>query len=167
MPSGVALAAIVAGAGLGAAIDIRTRRIPNVITLGTAVAGLGLAFAGWSGISPASSMLGLLLGLLFMLPGYVFGGTGAGDVKLMAAVGAVLGVQRIVPAVLLTAIAGGVLAVVIAIGTRRLGATLRRTGWLLTAPAEASREIKAPDAGNRFAYGPAILLGSVLAALVA
>ena len=165
MPSGVALLALVAGAGIGAAIDIRTRRIPNVITLGTAVAGLGLAIAGWSGISPGSSMLGLLLGLLLMLPGHVFGATGFGDVKLMGAVGAVLGLERIVQAFLFTAIAGGVLAIGVSIANRRLGATLRRTGRLMSAPVETKQQIEAPDAGNRFAYGPAIAAGSIFAAI--
>jgi prepilin peptidase CpaA len=161
------LATLIAGAGAGAAIDIRTRRIPNVITLGTAVAGLGLATAGLSGISPASSTLGLLLGLLLMLPGHVFGATGAGDVKLMAAIGAVLGLERIVQAFLFTAIAGGVLAIVVAIANGRFGVTVRRTGRLMAAPGDASREIEATGADNRFAYGPAIFAGSVLAALVA
>lgn len=123
-----------------------------------------LAATGWSGVSPASSMMGLLLGLLLMLPGYFFGATGAGDVKLMAAVGTVLGLERIVQAFLLTAIAGGVLAAGLAIANRRLGATVRRTGKLVTAPGDAKREIEAPEAGNRFAYGPAIAAGSVLAA---
>lgn len=166
MPESIALAAVLAGAGTGAAIDIRTRRIPNVITFGTAALGLTLAATGLSGVSPASSLVGLVLGLLLMLPGHFFGATGAGDVKLMAAVGAVLGLERIVQAFLLTAIAGGLLAVGLAIANRRLGATVRRTGKLMRAPGDAKREIESPDVGNRFAYGPAIAVGAVLAALM-
>jgi prepilin peptidase CpaA len=166
VPDGVTLAAVLAGAGTGAAIDIRTRRIPNAITFGTAALGLTLAATGWSGVSPTSSLVGLVLGLLLMLPGHFFGATGAGDVKLMAAVGAVLGLERIVQAFLLTAIAGGLLAAGVAIANRRLGATVRRTGKLMRAPGDAKREIVAPDAGNRFAYGPAIAAGSLLAAIL-
>jgi prepilin peptidase CpaA len=166
VPEGIALAAVLAGAGTGAAIDIKTRRIPNVITFGTAALGLTLAATGLSGVSPASSMMGLVLGLLLMLPGRLFGATGAGDVKLMAAVGAVLGLERIVQAFLFTAIAGGLLAVGVAIANRRLGATVRRTGRLMTTPGDAKREIEAPDVGNRFAYGPAIAAGATLAALL-
>jgi prepilin peptidase CpaA len=166
LPESVALVAVLAGAGTGAAIDIRTRRIPNAITFGTAAIGMTLAVAGWSGVSPASSLVGLLLGLGLMLPGHFLGATGAGDVKLMAAVGAVLGLERIVQAFLLTAIAGGLLAVGLAIANRRLGATVRRTGQLMKAPGDAKREIEAPDAGNRFAYGPAIAVGAALAALM-
>jgi len=158
--------AVLAGAGTGAAIDIRTRRIPNAITFGMAALGLTLAATGLSGVSPASSLVGLVLGLVLMLPGHFFGATGAGDVKLMAGVGSVLGLERIVQAFLLTAIAGGVLAAGLAIANRRLGATVRRTGKLVTAPGDAKREIEAPDAGNRFAYGPAIAVGAALAALM-
>ena len=50
-----------------------------------------LAATGISGISLASSLLGFFLGFLLMLPGHVLGATGAGDVKLFAAAGAVLG----------------------------------------------------------------------------
>ncbi len=166
MPETIALVTVLAGAGTGAAIDLRTRRIPNAITFGTAAVGLTLAAAGLSGVSLASSLVGLVLGLMLMLPGHFFGATGAGDVKLMAAVGAVLGLERIVQAFLLTAIAGGVLAVGVAIANRRLGATVRRTGKLVTAPGDAKPEIEAPDAGNRFAYGPAIAAGSLLAAML-
>jgi prepilin peptidase CpaA len=164
MPENVAFVAVLAGAGTCAAIDIRTRRIPNGITFGMAALGMTLAAIGLSGVSLASSLVGLLLGLLLMLPGHFLGATGAGDVKLMAAVGTVLGLERIVQAFLLTAIAGGVLAAGLAIANRRLGATVRRTGKLVTAPGDAKREIEAPEAGNRFAYGPAIAAGSVLAA---
>jgi prepilin peptidase CpaA len=166
MPEGVALAAVLAGAGTGAAIDIRTRRIPNVVTFGTAALGLTLAATGQSGVSLSSSVMGLLLGLVLMLPGRLFGATGAGDVKLMGAVGAVLGLERIVQAFLFTAIAGGLLAVGVSIANRRLGATVRRTGRLMTAPGDARREIVAPGAGNRFAYGPAIAAGALLAAML-
>ena len=53
-----------------------------------------------------------------MLPGHALGATGAGDVKLMAAVGSLLGPLVIVNAVLFTAIAGGVLAVTVAIAAQ-------------------------------------------------
>jgi prepilin peptidase CpaA len=161
-----ALLAVLAGAGTAAAIDIRTRRIPNVLSIGTAIAGLALAALGATGISVASSMTGLVLGLVLMLPGHVFGATGAGDVKLMGGVGAVLGAGRIVPAFFLTAIAGGVIALALALGGGRLGSTLRRTGKLLHAPTDARREIDGSKGRNAFAYGPAIFVGSALAALL-
>jgi prepilin signal peptidase PulO-like enzyme (type II secretory pathway) len=74
-------------------IDVRTRRIPNWLTGGLAAGGFGLAFGGGS-VTPWQALLGLALGLALMLPGHVIGATGAGDVKLMAAVGAFLGPGR-------------------------------------------------------------------------
>ena len=68
-----------------------------------------------SGISVGASLAGMVAGLLLMLPGHALGATGAGDVKLMAAVGAVVGIHVIVNAFLFTALAGGVLAVAVAI----------------------------------------------------
>ena len=77
-----------------------------------AIAGLGLAAFGCGGISVGAAVLGCVIGLVLMLPGHVLGATGAGDVKLMAAVGTLLGPLVVVNAVLFTAIAGGVLAVI-------------------------------------------------------
>ena len=128
--------------------------------------GLGLAGAGVSGISVGASAAGLVVGLALMLPGHLLGATGAGDVKLMAAVGAVVGPGLAVTAFLFTALAGGALAVLVAMRRRRLGATLAGTGRLIAAPGDAPREIRNARAVRRFAYGPAIAIGSVLAALL-
>ena len=51
-----------------------------------------------------------------MLPGHALGATGAGDVKLMAAVGAIVGPGMVLRAFLFTAVAGGVLALAVAVG---------------------------------------------------
>jgi prepilin peptidase CpaA len=101
-----------------------------------------------------------------MLPGHILGATGAGDVKFMAAVGAIMGPALVVSAFLFTALAGGVLAVAVAIRRKRLAATLAGTGRLIAAPAEAKKEIQSATVSSRFAYGPAIAIGSVLAALL-
>lgn len=162
-------AAAVLAAGLVAAtvIDIRSRRIPNVLTASMAGLGLGLAAAGASGNTVVASLAGFVLGLVLMLPGYSLGATGAGDVKLMAAVGAIVGPALVLSAFLCTALAGGVLAVVVAIRRSRLAATLAQTGRLVAAPGAAPGEIKAASSASRFAYGPAIAVGSMLAVLIA
>ena len=59
-----------------------------------------------------------------MLPGHLLGATGAGDVKLMAAIGTLVGPVLMVKVFLFTAIAGGVLAVAVALRRRSLSATL-------------------------------------------
>lgn len=159
-------AVLIAGLVVATVVDLRTRRIPNVLTGTMAGAGLGLAAFGFGGISVAAALLGCLVGLLLMLPGHALGATGAGDVKLMAAVGSLLGPLAVVNAVLFTAVAGGVLAVAVALQRRRLGTTLAGTGRMIAAPADVKREIAAGAPASRFAYGPAIAAGSILAALV-
>lgn len=129
-------------------------------------AGIGFAAAGISGISLGAAALGFVIGFALMLPGHALGATGAGDVKLMAAVGAIVGPLVVVNAFLFTAIAGGVLALIVAVRRRRLSATLVGTGRLIAAPTDAKREVRAAEPASRFAYGPAIAIGSILAALV-
>jgi prepilin peptidase CpaA len=164
--SSAAFVALSAGALAATIVDIRSRRIPNALTAAMAGVGIGLAVAGLSGVSPAASLGGLVVGLMLMMPGHMMGATGAGDVKLMAGVGAILGLQLIVTAFLFTAIAGGVLALVVALRRRRLAATLAGTGRLIAARTELPRELREASSVSRFAYGPAIAIGSVIAALV-
>jgi prepilin peptidase CpaA len=161
-----AFVALAAGVMVATVVDLRTRRIPNVLTASMAAAGLALALAGVSGISLGAAALGCMLGLALMLPGHVLGATGAGDVKLMAAVGALVGSGVIVKAFLFTAIAGGILAVVVAISRKRLSATLVETVGMLATPLDAPRAIQSAGRSRRFAYAPAIATGSLLAALL-
>ena len=163
--SNTALVVLAVGLGAATAIDLKSRRIPNGLTAGMAGIGIGLAVSGTSGVSVGASLAGFVLGLLLMMPGYTLGATGAGDVKLMAGVGAIVGPAMVMSAFLFTAIAGGVLAVIVASQRQRLTATLARTGRLMTAPGSAPQEIKAAPAASRFAYGPAIAIGSVLAVI--
>lgn len=91
--------------------DLRTHRIPNFLSLGGAVAGLACATfgGGWSALGSAAAGLGV--GFACLIPFYALRSMGAGDVKLMAAVGSFLGPPLTISAVLYTFIAGGVLAV--------------------------------------------------------
>jgi len=160
------VATVAAGALIATAVDIRTRRIPNELTAAMTGIGLGLAATGISGISVWASMLGLVVGLALMMPGHLLGATGAGDVKLMAAVGSIVGPAMVVSAFLFTAVAGGGLAVLVAVKRRRLAATFEGAGRLIAAPAGVKQEIRSAPASSRFAYGPAIAVGSILATLV-
>ena len=164
--SNVGFAVLAAGVLIATVVDIRTRRIPNALTATMAGAGVGFAAAGISGISLSAAAIGFFVGLALMLPGHALGATGAGDVKLMAAVGAIVGPLGVVNAFLFTAIAGGVLALIVAVRRRRFTATLAGTARLIAAPTDARREVQAAQASSRFAYGPAIAVGSILAALV-
>src|SRR4030095_4903366 len=103
--------ALAVGVLIATVVDIRTRRIPNAVTATMAGAGIGFAASGLSGMSLAAAALGFLFGLVLRRPGPALGATGAGDVKLMAAVGSLVGPVIVIKAFLFTAIAGGILAV--------------------------------------------------------
>ena len=100
-------------ASLACVTDLRTRRIPNVLTFGAALAGLLYQFVsgGIDGLGHAA--LGWLVGaVIFILP-FALGGLGGGDVKLLAALGAWLGPADVLWLSLYTGVAGGVMALVV------------------------------------------------------
>ena len=108
--------------------DFRARRIPNWLVLSGAIYGLcwNLLAPGGLGFVPAA--LGLMFGLVLLLPMYLARAMGAGDVKLMAMAGAFLGPADVLGAALGTLLAGGVLAVAFALHAgklRRLAANLQ------------------------------------------
>lgn len=156
---------MVAGTWTGAAIDLRTRRVPNPLTVVLAAAGIALAATGTSGLTIGDSMVGFALGFALMLPGHLLGATGAGDVKLMAAIGALVGPGRVAATFLDTAIAGGVIALVVALKRRRLRQTIGGTMRLVANGAAHIAEIENANVNNRFAYAPAIAIGALAAAL--
>jgi prepilin peptidase CpaA len=90
--------------------DLKTRKIPNYLTLGAALTGLlyNLATSGLSGLT--SAMFGLFLGFGFLLLPYILGGMGAGDVKALAALGAWLGPFGTLGLFCYMAIAGGIMS---------------------------------------------------------
>ena len=95
---------------MACAYDLRTRRIPNGLTLGAAA--LALAFhaidGGLGGVG--TSVAGWLVGGALLVPLFWLGGMGGGDVKLLAALGAWVGPGEVFWVALCSAIAGGVLA---------------------------------------------------------
>ena len=111
-----------------------------------------------------SSLLGFFLGFLLMLPGHVLGSTGAGDVKLFAAAGAVLGVEQIVPAFLMTAIAGGAAGRVDRVAPRPAAADVSPDGSPVRTCARAEGRHRIAWRAQQFPYGPAIAVGCVLSA---
>jgi len=95
---------------VAAVIDGLKLKVPNWLTFPFLFAGwiyCGIAF-GWSGLG--WSLLGTVVGLALLLPAYAIGGMGAGDVKLLAGVGAWMGPELTLYAFCVSAIFGGVIA---------------------------------------------------------
>jgi prepilin peptidase CpaA len=107
--------------------DVRQRRIPNRLTYTAILAGLAMqtALYGWRGLL-LSAAGGLLFGGVFLFL-YVVHAMGAGDVKLAAALGCIVGLSGTAPLMFTIAITGGVLAVLHMIYYGRVVETLRNT----------------------------------------
>jgi prepilin peptidase CpaA len=160
------------------AYDIRTRRIPNWLVVagliagvacslfslqGTAIGSSSFVFDGFGGLS--TSLLGAVIGLILLLPLYFLRAMGAGDVKLMAAIGAFLGPLQITGAVLLTFIAGGVLSLLAAIGTRSLPRVLdnlRLMSMTVTSGRASGMSLSDIQTTGRLPYAIAIATGTGL-----
>ena len=165
MSNAVAFVVVAAGVLAAAAIDLRIRRVPNVLTGSIALIGLGLAATGFGQVGFLWSVAGLLVGLALMLPGYLIGATGGGDVKLLAAVGTVLGPAPTLRAFVASAIAGGLIAIFVAYRRGRLAATVSGTAALMSSAGTCIDELADTQRDNRFAYAPAIAIGAIVAAL--
>lgn len=99
--------------------DVRTHKIPNKLTFTAVAVGIGLNAweAGLAGF--VFSIQGLALGVgMFLIP-FALGGMGGGDVKLLGAIGAFKGWSFVLHAALLTALWGGVIALLAIVITRR------------------------------------------------
>jgi prepilin peptidase CpaA len=160
----IVMTAIAMGGGAGAIIDLRTRRVPNALTGSVALLGLLLAVFHATAVSPMAALGGIAVGLAVMLPGHLIGATGAGDVKLLAALGTLLGPKGVLMAFVYTAIAGGVLALLVAVWRHRLRETIERTAILVHTRGANSEDIELATSNNRFAYAPAIAIGALVAA---
>ena len=153
---------------VGAIIDIQKHRIPNWLTYPGIVLGFGLRalLFGWKGL--LSALAGCLLagGIMFLF--YMVRAMGAGDVKLMGAIGAVVGPSQVTGVLLATAIFGGLLAIVYALYRRRMISTLKNVGSVLRfhawAGAQAHPELNLDNpSALRMPYGLAIALGTLYA----
>jgi prepilin peptidase CpaA len=131
-PPGIAalLMALVVGA---AGYDIPFRRIPNWLTLSGVVLGLvmnAFLYQGWPGLR--MSLLGLALGFgsYFLL--FALRAMGAGDVKLMAAIGAMVGWQDWFGIFLFTAFIGGLASLMLMARRGRIKKTLWNVGFVIS-----------------------------------
>lgn len=158
-------------------IDIHSQRIPNIIVLYGTVLGLLVNAVlpegdGFVSVLPGAlgltkALEGWILGLALMLPLYMLRAMGAGDVKLVAMVGSILGPNAMICIVLLTFVIGGVLSLFVAMahGTlsrmvSNLWTTLTFAYFKLTLQSAPTLTLPGPSAGKS-PYSIAITLGTL------
>ncbi len=153
---------------VAAAYDIRFRRIPNWLVLAGIVAGIA-----WNSYSAGSAGLGrgaagLGLGFILYFPLWLVRARGAGDVKLLAAVGAITGPGNCFWIFLLTAILGGVIALVLLMFRGRVRKTFFNVAWIMRdlmhfrAPYQSSGELDVTTTkGMRLPHAAMIAVGAV------
>jgi len=111
-------------------VDFRTRKIPNWLTVPALLLGIGMhiVVAGWPGAK--TSLEGAGLALVLLLPLVLLRGLGAGDWKLMGAVGAFLGPVMFLFVLVGSLLVSGLMAIVAMLRAQRVGETLRNM-WIL------------------------------------
>ena len=115
-----------------AVVDLARRRIPNILLLTGWMAALPLLLlTAEPGTALLGGLSGALCGLLVFLPLYLLRGMAAGDVKLMATVGLFVGPYEALQVAVVTCCVGGVMALAIIVGKRRVRTAMANVGDLL------------------------------------
>jgi prepilin peptidase CpaA len=145
--------------------DATTKKIPNWISLTIIVSGLSWNAFSAEGLGLKDSGSGLIVGLLLMLPGYVLGSMGAGDTKLMAAIGSVAGFDKVLDVVFYSYMVMFVMAIFFIIVKGDLFKLLLRYKALLFGLFAGILSYQKPDnseaAGQRLPLAPAISLATL------
>lgn len=154
---------------IAAAFDIKSRRVPNLLTGPAFMLALSfhLALDGWHGVLNALAA-GLICGVIFFIF-YIAGGMGAGDVKLMAVAGCFAGLAATPTLLVFTSLAGGVMALGLAYMRGRLRETLFNVGSIakhhMQQGLQPHPEINVTNKAQlRLPYAVAIAVGCLLTA---
>lgn len=149
--------------------DVRYRRIPNPFVLATLISGITLNFVV-GGVSGAlSSIGGCVLAFILMFILHIFGAMGAGDVKLFAAIGSVIGAHLVLPTFFVVVLTGGLLALVTILRSRVFVTTMHRVLQILVGllPGWQMPKFSVPaDRRLTIPYGAAITIGAIIATAI-
>jgi len=159
-------AALIIGAA-ACVTDLHSRRIPNWLTFGAAAVGIATQFAIGGQGGAQHAMAGWVTGLFLFMPMFLLGGMGAGDVKLLAALGAWLGAGDTFWLAIYASLAGGGIAAVMALQRGYLKTAFNNLGGLMRfwwlfgfkpMPAMTLEHGNAP----RLAYAVPVFVGTVV-----
>lgn len=149
--------------------DYRWRRIPNWLTVPGLLLGIAVNSAahGWRGTK--ESLLGAGLGLLLLLPFVLVRSLGAGDWKLIGALGAFLGPQQLIAILFATLLIAGFMALILVIWKKRVRQTFRNIGRMLAAMASLrlpGQELTLENpAALKVPFGVAVAIAVILYAI--
>ena len=152
---------------VAAVLDIRSRRIPNWLTYSAMLLGVGYHTILNGAYGFLFGAGGLFLGLALLIVFYMTGGMGAGDVKLMGAVGALLGPKDVFITFIFTALAGGVYAIMLLLSRSHLAGTAVRLTTMFGSLRNGA-SLTTTNQNGRIAvlnYGVCIAIGVILTAL--
>lgn len=139
--------------------DWKHHRIPNWLTYGVLLSGLILQYLFLNAAGVVEGLKGAGVGLVVLLPFYLTGGMGAGDVKMMAAVGSFIGPMAAFSSACFALVAGGCVALFLIIRSGQLVSLYRRYMVILSTrtlvPAEAGSVAR-----HRFPFSSAIAVGT-------
>jgi len=152
---------------IAAICDLYFNKIPNWLTFPAAVVAVvyHTALSGWGGF--LFSLEGIILGTALLVPYYLLGGMGAGDVKLMGAAGGFLGPHGVLMAFLFTALTGGLYAFILLARHGSLKKSAIRFKTMLTTFLLTKNLVYIPPPEikqkPRLLYGLVIAVGTLLA----
>ncbi|SOC37258.1 A24 family peptidase [Ureibacillus acetophenoni] len=146
--------------------DIYSRKILNVVTIPAILVGL-IYYTVHSGLNGLwFSFSGFILGLVLLLIPFLFGGMGAGDVKLMAAIGALMGTVFVFHTFLFTALIGGVISIFILLRRMNIKQVIAHMYMTFIVFRGKTKEVHVSTEQKykfSFPYGIAIVLGAFIA----
>lgn len=147
---------------IGAAFDLSIKKIPNIISLLILTLGIGSNTFFPGGLGLMGSFYGLFAGFILMFFFYLFTSMGAGDVKLMSALGSLVGYQTIIFIAVSSIVISGFFAVIYLILKKDILKFCKRIAMFLFGLLKGANNYQKPDASDtaslRMPMAPAIAL---------
>ncbi len=144
--------------------DLKARKIPNKITITAIIMGIVSNTYNNGILGMAFSVKGLVVGFLLLIIPFVIGGLGGGDVKLIMAIGAIMGDYFVIQSIIYTGIVGAIIALVLMIRYKRFNKLKKVKEYLLsTVLLQKIQTIEDEEQPLYFPYGIAITIGTLIA----